>query len=48
MKKALSIILCVLMCTTFIFAQDAEADTAANAQTGEHSFWINFSAAYYP
>ncbi|MDY6031129.1 MAG: hypothetical protein SPI86_05135 [Treponemataceae bacterium] len=50
MKKALSIILCVLMCTTFIFAQDAEAeaDAAANSQTGEHSFWINFSAAYYP
>ncbi|MCR5698546.1 MAG: hypothetical protein K6G52_02765 [Treponemataceae bacterium] len=52
MKKALSILLCVLMCTTFIFAQEAEAvaeETVAEAKTqsGENNFWINFSMAEY-
>lgn len=54
MKKALSIILCVLMCTAFVFAQESgvepgtDVPSTSQELTGENSFWLNVSAAYYP
>lgn len=47
MKKALSFILCVLLCGAFVFAQDAETP-AANEVSVEQTAWISVDAAFYP
>ena len=48
MKKTLSIILCVLMCGAFVFAQDEEATSSWKDVDGvTQSAWISVDAAYY-
>ena len=48
MKKALSLILCVLLCGAFVFAQDEEATSSWHDVDGvKQSAWISVDFAYY-
>ena len=47
MKKALSLILCVLLCGAFVFAQDEEATSSWHDVACKQSAWLSIDAAYY-